>query len=208
MKSLEMIPLVLYGFVYFFYDKLATQFTFLPEQAFFGALIVLLSATAVVLVIQKVKTGTVSKMNLISAGILLALGLPAIIFQNDMLFKLKPSIAFILFGLGFLASWFIFRISLSEKIWVAIMKQSEMRITTTPMFWFKMDISYILFNVFLAALNYYVAVGFEEAVWVKFKLFGLAPLTMIFMGIQMYYVFRQSEELPKEKQSNDHNKQK
>ncbi|NRB79361.1 MAG: septation protein IspZ [Saccharospirillaceae bacterium] len=50
-----------------------------------------------------------------------------------------------------------------------------------------------------------MAVGFEETLWVNFKLFGLAPLTMIFMGIQMFYVFRQCEELSKEKQSNNEN---
>ncbi|NRB79362.1 MAG: septation protein IspZ [Saccharospirillaceae bacterium] len=61
----------------------------LSRKSFFGALLVSLSATSIVLIIQKIMTGSVSKMNLISAGILLALGLPSIIFQNDILFKIK-----------------------------------------------------------------------------------------------------------------------
>ena len=50
--------------------------------------------------------------------------------------------------------------------------------------WGKINLAWALFFSFLGAINLYVAFHYPEAVWVKFKLFGLMALMIIFIVIQ------------------------
>ncbi len=52
---------------------------------------------------------------------------------------------------------------------------------------------WIGFFVFVAAANLYVAYNFAEATWVKFKLFGLMGLTLVFVLLQGMWLSRRAE---------------
>lgn len=47
---------------------------------------------------------------------------------------------------------------------------------------------WVVFFIFAGCLNIYVAFSFSEAVWVKFKVFGLLALTFIFVIIQAVWM--------------------
>ena len=62
---------------------------------------------------------------------------------------------------------------------------------------------FILFYLFLAGLNLYVALNFDESVWVTFKVAGLMPISMVFMMSQMYFVFKRSKEIEEPTESKE-----
>ncbi|MBU6468662.1 MAG: septation protein A [Betaproteobacteria bacterium] len=50
--------------------------------------------------------------------------------------------------------------------------------------WGKVNLAWAIFFTFLGALNLYVAFHYPEPVWVKFKLFGLLALMIVFIVAQ------------------------
>jgi intracellular septation protein len=54
--------------------------------------------------------------------------------------------------------------------------------------WVRLNQIWIAFFVVVGALNIYVAYQFSEAFWVKFKLFGMLGLTVIFVVIQSIWL--------------------
>lgn len=62
--------------------------------------------------------------------------------------------------------------------------------------WTRLNLIWSLFFVALGALNLYVAFTFSEAIWVKFKLFGLMALMLVFVIGQGVYLARFIEERP------------
>lgn len=61
--------------------------------------------------------------------------------------------------------------------------------------WTRLTVFWVVFFVFVGALNLFVAWTFSEEVWVNFKLFGMLGLTFIFVLAQGFYL---SPYLPKE----------
>ncbi|MDA8415884.1 MAG: septation protein A [Betaproteobacteria bacterium] len=60
--------------------------------------------------------------------------------------------------------------------------------------WTRLNLTWSLFFVALGALNLYVAFTFSEAIWVKFKLFGLMALMLVFIIGQGIYLSRFIED--------------
>ena len=48
--------------------------------------------------------------------------------------------------------------------------------------------TWVLFFIVAGLLNIYVAYNFEQATWVKFKVFGLMALTFVFMLGQTLWI--------------------
>jgi intracellular septation protein len=47
---------------------------------------------------------------------------------------------------------------------------------------------WVVFFIIAGGLNIYVAYSFSEPVWVKFKVFGLLALTLIFVIVQAIWM--------------------
>ena len=65
--------------------------------------------------------------------------------------------------------------------------------------WRRVNLAWALFFLFCAALNYVVAHQFDEATWVKLKVFGFSLLMMGFMLAHLPFVSRylvQTEDKP------------
>ncbi len=56
--------------------------------------------------------------------------------------------------------------------------------------WARLNLIWSFFFLALGALNLYVAFTFPEAVWVKFKLFGLMAIMVVFIVAQGIYLSR------------------
>ena len=54
--------------------------------------------------------------------------------------------------------------------------------------WKKLNFMWVVFFMFSGAINIYVAYNFTEEFWVKFKLFGLFGITLIFVIIQSIWL--------------------
>ena len=68
--------------------------------------------------------------------------------------------------------------------------------------WLKLNNAWALFSVVAGFLNIYVAYNFEEATWVKFKVFALTALTFLFVIGQTFWIsqFIDDEDIDVEKE--------
>ena len=60
--------------------------------------------------------------------------------------------------------------------------------------WAALNFSWVLFFLIAGGLNIYVAYMYSEATWVKFKLFGLIGLTVVFIVGQSFWLAKQINE--------------
>jgi len=61
--------------------------------------------------------------------------------------------------------------------------------------WKKLSLGWIFFFLFSGFANIFVAYNFSEEFWVKFKLFGLMGLTLIFVILQTIWISSVSREI-------------
>ena len=70
----------------------------------------------------------------------------------------------------------------------------EKQISLPNKVWKQLNISWVLFFVFLGCLNYYVAQSFSTDFWVNFKLFGMLGITLTFTIAQAFWLSRYKNE--------------
>ena len=99
-------------------------------------------------------------------------------FDNKIFFYMKPTIINLLFAaILFFGKYF------SKKPLLKIFFQTTMNLEDKG--WKKLNDHWIVFFIFIAALNEIVWRTQSEAFWVNFKVWGLLPISFIFAGSQI-----------------------
>jgi intracellular septation protein len=182
---LDFLPVI----VFFIVFKLAGLVPALAGDQF-QALMVATAALIVVTVVQSLwlwfRHHRVSRMQLITAGLVLAFGGLTLYLRNDLFIKLKPSIVYLMFAGAFLGSDLFTDSPLVRRMMEGAVQMSEDRL------WSLLNTSWVVFFIGLAALNVWVASTwyYDHALWVDFKLFGLLGLTLVFVIIQAIWLSR------------------
>ncbi len=109
-------------------------------------------------------------------------------FDNELFIKLKPTIFSAGLGLFLLVGLAM------NKLFLVDLFGSTLKLTEEG--WRKFTLRYSLFFLFIAALNEAVWRNVETDIWVTFKVFGILPLTFVFIMLQMGLMKRY--ELPDE----------
>ena len=168
---------------------------FLPVFAFFVAYLLadIYVATAVLIVAVLIQTAVslirhrkVSPMLLTSAVLVVIFGGLTLIVHDATFIKWKPTIVNLLFAAAFAASHFMRGPTIVQRLIGENLKLEDAS-------WRRLNLMWIGFFVFVAAANLYVAYNFAEATWVKFKLFGLMGLTLVFILLQGMWLSRRAE---------------
>lgn len=164
---------------------------YLPIVAFFGAYFykldfyfatqVLMVVMPVVLVAQFVITRKINKIYAASTALVLVLGTATLMLKNPLFLYWKPTVLNWLIAVVFLGSQFI-----GEKPIVQRMLESAAELT--PPQWKRLNTIWVVFFTVVGAVNIYVAYTFSEPTWVKFKLFGMLGLTVVFIVIQTIWL--------------------
>ncbi len=121
-------------------------------------------------------------MPLVTGIFVLIFGGVTLYLQDEFFFKIKPTVVNTLFGLALLTGYFMKRYFLRNLLGHAMNLQMEG--------WRKLTIRWIFFFFALAVLNEIVWRNFSTDAWVNFKVFGIMPLTMIFMAAQFPLIKR------------------
>jgi intracellular septation protein len=153
---------------------------------FFGiytATAVAMVASAAQVIFHRIKHQKYEKMHLISLALILVLGGATLIFHNPWFIKWKPTCIYWLSSLVFLGSSFIGKKPIIQKM-------MEANVTLPNVIWHRINFAWCLFFAIMGALNLYVAYHFSTDVWVNFKLFGGAGLTLVFIFLQAMYLTR------------------
>ena len=133
-------------------------------------------AVLAALAVGYVKTRHLPTMPLVTAIVVVVFGGLTLFLQDEQFIKLKPTIIYVLFGavlLGGLAF---------GKALLGMVLDSVFKLTDEG--WRKLTLRWGLFFLALAVLNEIVWRTQSTDFWVTFKVFGVVPLTFIFVALQ------------------------
>ncbi len=165
-------------------------FEFFPLILFLGAfyykgiyfaLVVLMVAMPIGLVIKYLRTKTLDKMYLGSTIFLLVAGGLTLYFRDPVFIFWKPTAFYWVVAIPFLGSQWIGEKTIVQRM---LGKAAELN----PKQWIRLKQIWVTFFIIVGGVNLYVAYNFSEAFWVKFKLFGMLGLTLVFVVIQSIWL--------------------
>ena|SRR3990167_1657474 len=165
------------------FDLLPVLFFFISYK-FFGIYIataIAMLAAFTQVVVFRIKYRRYEKMHLLSLGLICLLGGATLAFHNPEFIKWKPTGIYWLTALVFLGSRFF-----GQKPIIQRMMDSEINLPINVWYW--LNYAWVLFFLLMGVLNLYVAYYFNTDIWVSFKLFGGAGLTLLFVVLQAFYL--------------------
>ena len=157
--ALEMGPLVLFFIVF-------------SRVEIFTATAVLMGATVIALAITYWLTRHLPIMPVVTAAMVLIFGGLTLLLHDDTFVKMKATIVYLLFATALLGG-LAFGKALLSVVFDSVMNLNEEG-------WRKLTLRWGLFFLAMACVNEIVWRNFSLDFWVKFKVFGFVPLTLLF----------------------------
>jgi intracellular septation protein len=179
---------------------------YLPIVVFFGAYFyadiyfatgVLMIVMPVIMAAQWYFTRQFNKIYAASTALVLVLGGATLALHNPLFLFWKPTVLNWAIALVFMGSQFI-----GEKPIVQRMMESAAELSVQQ--WRRLNQIWVAFFLIIGGLNLYVAYSFSETTWVKFKLFGMLGLTLVFVVVQTAWlamVMNKSDNADAERES-------
>ncbi len=135
-------------------------------------------ATILSLIIMYILEKKIPIMPLVSGILVTLFGGLTIYFDNKIFFYMKPTIINLLFaGVLFFGRYF------TQKPLLKIFFQNALNLEDEG--WKKLNYRWIYFFIFVAILNEIVWRTQSEALWVNFKVWGLLPISFLFVASQV-----------------------
>ena len=155
---------------------LAVFFIFYTRSGLQASILPLMVATVIAVLFSYILEKKIPIMPTVGAGIVLLFGGLTIYFDNDIFFKMKPTIINVLFA-AILYGGILINKPLLKYLLGAALKLEETG-------WKILTQRWIGFFIALAILNEIVWRTQSTDVWVNFKVFGILPITFIFTMTQ------------------------
>ena len=165
---IDYIPIVIFIAAYFYKD-------------IFFATGILMIVMPIGLLAQWLMTKKLNKIYAASTVLVLVLGGATVIFRNPTFLYWKPTVLNWAAAVAFLGSQWI-----GEKTFAQRMLGSAAELAAGQ--WRRLNQIWVVFFIFVGGVNLYVAYNFSEAFWVKFKLFGMLGITLVFVVIQSIWL--------------------
>ena len=155
---------------------LAVFFIFYTRSGLQASILPFMVATVIAVLFSYILEKKIPIMPTVGAGIVLLFGGLTIYFDNDVFFKMKPTIINILFAVILYGGILINKPFLKYLLGAALkLEEAGWKILTQR---------WIGFFIALAVLNEIVWRTQSTDVWVNFKVFGILPITFIFTMTQ------------------------
>ena len=143
-------------------------------EAILPLIIATIVATGILYFVEK----KIPKVPIISAMIVSLFGGLTLYFDNKIFFYMKPTIVNLLFAFVLFFGSFFLKKNLLKSLLESSIQLEERG-------WELLNKRWMIFFIFLAFLNEIVWRTQTEDFWVKFKVFGIIPITFIFMIFQI-----------------------
>lgn len=173
-QLLEFIPVILFFITYKLYD--------------------IYTATAVIIVATIIQVGftwfkykKVEPMQWITLGLIVVMGGATIYLQDEQFIKWKLTVIEWLFGLAFLGSQFF-----AKKTFVERMMGASLELPVS--IWKKLNLAWATFFISVGFINIYVMQNYNTDDWVSFKTFGVPGLMLVFIVVQMLFIYKHIPE--------------
>ena len=135
-------------------------------------------ATLIALAVVYFSEKKIPMMPLMSGIIITLFGGLTLYFDNKIFFYMKPTIINLLFaGVLFFGRYF------TRKPLLKMVFQNALNLESEG--WKKLNYHWICFFIFVAVLNEIVWRTQSEAFWVHFKVWGLIPISFLFIASQV-----------------------
>jgi len=168
---LELLPVVAFLIAYKFTDIYVATATLMAGMV--------LSLAALWL-----RSRRMPSMFALSTLLVLAFGALTLWLRNARFIQWKPSIFLWLLALAFLASAFISRELLVQRLMQPALGEAKLERRD----WLKLNTAWVLYGLVMGAVNLVVAYHASEATWVNVKLYGLTGSMFLFMVGQMLWL--------------------
>ena len=155
---------------------LAVFFIFYTRSGLQASILPFMVATVIAVLFSYILEKKIPIMPTVGAGIVLLFGGLTIYFDNDVFFKMKPTIINVLFAVILYGGMLINKPLLKYLLGAALkLDETGWKILTQR---------WIGFFIALAVLNEIVWRTQSTDIWVNFKVFGILPITFIFTMTQ------------------------
>lgn len=167
-------------------------FEFIPVILFFIAfkLYGIYFATAVVIVATLIQVSitwyidkTIKSMQLITLALILIMGGSTLYLQDEQFIKWKLTIIEWLFGVVFLWNQFF-----GNKTFIERMMGNSFELPKS--IWRKLNFMWANFFIIVGFVNIYVMQNYTTDDWVTFKTFGVPSLMLIFIILQVIFIYK------------------
>lgn len=165
-------------------------YAFYKLQGFYAATVAIIVAMAVQISVQWLWKRTVSKMLLISGGLVALLGGISLWLDDPVFLQWKVTIASWLFGAAFIVSHFVGSQTLVERVLGHVLELERS-------VWRQLNLIWIANFTILGGANLYVMRNFDMDTWVNFKLYGVLGFSLITAFAQALLI---SKHLPEKQQ--------
>ena len=164
---------------------------FFPILLFFGAYkvydiyigtAVLMAATVLQMALIYGIDKRLQAMHKITLALILIFGTLTLVLHDDRFIKWKPTVLYAAMAIGLaVAVWIL------KKNFLKMLLGSQL--TLPEPVWMRLNLVWVVYCVFMAAINAYVAAYYSTEAWVNFKLWGYA-FPLVFIVGQGFYVSR------------------
>ena len=151
---------------------LAVFFIFYNRSGLQASILPFMLATVIAVLISYILEKKIPIMPTVGAAIVLLFGGLTIYFDNEVFFKMKPTIINLLFAIILYGGILINKPLLKYLLGAALKLEEEG--------WKILTQRWIGFFIALAVLNEFVWRTQSTDIWVNFKVFGILPITFIF----------------------------
>jgi len=174
-----------------------TLIEFLPLIAFliayqwaglYAATATLMVAMAMLLGVNRWRTGKIAPLHLASATLVFVLGGATLLLRDERFIIWKPTVLFWALALGCLASLLAGGRTLIERLMTAASAEAFVGVARGE--WVIVTAVWAAFYAVLGALNLWVAWNFAQTTWVNFKVFGITGATLVFVIMQTLWLAR------------------
>jgi intracellular septation protein len=162
---------------------------FFPILLFFGAYkfydiyvgtAVLMAATVLQTSLIYTLDRKLQVMHKITLALVLIFGTLTLVLHDERFIKWKPTVLYTAMAIGLaVALWGM------RKNFLKLLLGSQLRLPDVV--WMRLNLVWIVYCIFMASINAYVATYFSTEAWVNFKLWGYA-FPLIFIVAQGFYV--------------------
>lgn len=151
--------------------NVARRFTDATTALYIGAVVISI-AIVIAVVYSKKKFGRVSVLLWVSAILIVGSAAITLLFQDERIFKIKPTAINLLYGGMILGS-----LAMGKNVFKMLMGEVY---TLPDNAWRTLAFRWGMFFIFLAGLNEYIWRTQTTEFWSNFKFFGMFPITIVF----------------------------
>ena len=151
---------------------------------------ILMAATVLQMLLVWRMEGKLQTMHKVTLGLVLTFGALTLGLHDERFIKWKPTLLYAGLAVALAVAHGVFKKNALQSLLGQQLK------LPSPV-WHRLNVSWVLYCIFMASINGYVAAYFSTDAWMNFKLWGYA-FPLVFLLGQGIYV---SRHLPKDEQA-------